>query len=160
MSLRIFIILALASCSALAREAPGNMKEFNKLCPFKEHYIAMDRAYHDCAHGFGNARCDVFLEELHILLPEYDCQRSFDSNAGKNHIVPAIWLAGSGAIEDFYSLLYKLASNDTFFNHTRFKTTKSRARVIFLSPEFRNTLDGHVAQEYFPRIESMRLENP
>jgi len=58
-------------------------------------------------------------------------------------------------------LLYELVSgkNQTF-DGKWFAKEKDRARAIFLSPEFRDVLDGHMAEEYFPLIEALRKNAP
>ncbi len=147
----VIIFLFSQALFPLASEAEEEKKEFNKICPFNEHYIKFDRAYHECSHGFVNGSCDLFLKELAKLLPEYDCQRSFD----KKGTVPAIWLAG-GATEDFYGLLFKIASGNGFYSEKWFTASRLKAREICLSSEFRKVLDGHMAEEYFPLIDSMK----
>lgn len=151
MKILAFFLLIFSVSHAMARKTPSEMNEFNMICPCKERYIYLDRAYHECIKGFSNGSCDRFVDEIISFLPEYDCQRSFD----KNYIVPAIWLAGA-AHEDYTELLYKLASSNKFYKAKRFENAKLKAKNVFLSKEFANTLDGHLAEKYFPLIKQMR----
>ncbi|TNF98280.1 MAG: hypothetical protein EP297_08470 [Gammaproteobacteria bacterium] len=134
------------------------MSEFNKTCPFEDRYIKLDQAYHECAKGFTKGSCNRFVAEIKLFLPEYDCQRSFDSTEKVEYIVPAIWLTGA-AQEDFVDLLYKLASGNEFYKAKWFKSARRQAKAVFLSPEFENTLDGYMAEMYFPLIEEMRRKH-
>src|SRR5438874_10522170 len=99
--------------SALGKEAPPGQTRFNVICPASQLLPVLDRAYHDCNHGFMDGSCEVFVESFRKLAPEYDCQRSFDATPSKNYIVPAVWLAGVGALEDYVGLMYRLASSDS-----------------------------------------------
>ena len=140
-----------------ASEAPTDMKEFNIKCPSNNLFPEFDRSYHECSHGFANKSCDLFVELFEKLIPEYDCQRSFDSTKDKKYIVPAIWLFGSSALEDYVNLLYKLASNkDKMYSDVFFHSAKEAARNIFISDKFTKILDGHLAEEYLPKVNKLK----
>lgn len=143
--------------SAFASEAPKEMNQFNLTCPALKLLPVLDAAYHECNKGFVNGSCERFVETFKQLTPEYDCQRSFDAAAEKNYIVPAIWLAGSGALEDYIALLAKMTSRkDKIFSDKWFRKASTDARKLFGSKAFQNVLDGHMAEEYGPL--SKRLE--
>lgn len=72
-----------------------------------------------------------FVSLLRKVLPEYDCQRPFD----RGYIVPALWLADAAA-EDYVRLLSRLDFPE--------------ARHLFASKEFREALDGALAEEFGP----------
>jgi hypothetical protein len=133
------------------------MTQFNITCPAPTLLPTLDAAYHECNKAFANGSCDRFVDTFAKLTPEYDCQRAFDAAAGKNYIVPAIWLAGDGALEDYVALLAKLASrkNKLFSGHW-FDRASADARRIFAAKAFQRVLDGHLAEEYGPL--SKRLE--
>jgi len=132
------------------------MVEFNKICPFNDLYPPLDKAYHECSNGYVNGSCLTFIKTLAKLLPEYDCQRSFD----KTYIVPAVWLAGA-ASEDFYELLYDLASGKKkMYSGDWYQSARGQAKKLFLSKEFKSVLDGSMAEEYFPLIKAMENGNP
>ena len=126
-------------------------------CPFPDIYIEFDRSFHKCHNGQvrKGESCDRFVDDIEKLLSKYDCKRSFDTMP-----VPAIWLFGA-AMEDYIKLLYQLASgkNRTFAGQW-FADERRKARVIFLSPEFRAVLDGAMAEEYLPLIDAMRKQEP
>lgn len=125
----------------------------NDSCPYPEIYIEIDQAYHECVNGIvkKNASCDFFADKIKLLLPKYDCQRSFDTAP-----VPAIWLFGA-AYEDYYRLLYHLAigKKDKFDSHW-FSKARKTAREIFLSDGFKAVLDGAIAEEYLPLIDNLK----
>ena len=126
-------------------------------CPFPDIYIEFDRSYHQCINGQvrKGVSCDRFVENIEKLFPRYDCKRSFDTAP-----VPAIWLFDV-AMEDYIKLLYELASSkNKTFDGQWFTKEKTKARAIFLSPEFRAVLDGHMAEEYYPLIERVRKNAP
>ena len=126
-------------------------------CPFPDIYIEFDRSYHQCINGQvrKGESCDRFVENIEKLFPRYDCKRSFDTAP-----VPAIWLFDV-AMEDYIKLLYELASSkNKTFDGQWFAKEKTKARAIFLSPEFRAVLDGHMAEEYYPLIERVRKNAP
>jgi hypothetical protein len=129
-----FAIVALVNVAAPAQagghKAPAGQREFNVTCPAKELLPKLDLAYHRC----NNARrdsCESFVTLFRQALPEYDCQRDFD----QNYVVPAVWLADA-ANEDYIRLLSRLKLPS--------------AMRLFASPEFREVLDGDLAEEYGP----------
>jgi hypothetical protein len=115
----------------------------------------LDRAYHDCNHGFEDGSCATFVDSFRQLVPEYDCQRPFDATPDRSYVVPAIWLAGDGALEDYVDLLYRLASPKKMFSSRQFRRATSAARTLFGSGEFRRVLDGYLAERYVPLSQKM-----
>lgn len=157
----LLAVLLLLAPILVASEAPLGMKKFNVLCPAKILLPDLDYAYHECSHGFANGSCETFIETFIELLPEYDCQRSFDAAAKKNYIVPAIWLAGSAALEDYVNLLYKLSTNQSVVHSNQsFAVAKHHAKRVFISKEFKAILDGHLSEKYSPLIEKMKKARP
>ena len=97
------------------------------------------------------ASCELFVEKVVTLFSGYNCKRSYDTEA-----VPAIWLFDA-ASEDYLKLIYELATkNNPVLDGQWFVKESSQARKIFLSPEFKSVLDCHMAEQYFPLIESVR----
>jgi hypothetical protein len=144
----VSILLFVSSSIAVAKD---------EQCPFPDIYIEFDRSYHQCINGQvrKGESCDRFVENIVKLFPRYDCKRSFDTAP-----VPAIWLFDA-AMEDYIKLLYELASSkNKTFDGQWFEKEKTKARAIFLSPEFRAVLDGHMAEEYYPLIERVRKNAP
>ena len=129
----VIALLSLLSANLLASEAPSNMTQFNVKCPAPLLLPKLDAAYHECGHELAGKNCDTFVSLFKQLLPEYDCQRSFDHSAEKDYIVPAVWLAGA-AHEDYVHLLSTLKQHN--------------ARCLFGSAKFRATLDGALAEDY------------
>ncbi len=112
------------------------MTRFNVECPAPGECQRLERERRACESG---KSCDAFLAMMKRLLPEYDCQRSFD---GKHHIVPAIWLCldvkGYVLVHDgFGEALSSLSKLDT-----------RPALELFARPALRNTLDGEHAETY------------
>ena len=103
----------------------------NQGCPFVNLAPTLDATYHECSHGFQNGSCEKFVDVFSKLLPRFDCQRSFDRDP-----VPAVWLVGSAALEDYVHLLSKLKTR--------------AARKLFGSAQFRDVLDGALAEDYGP----------
>jgi hypothetical protein len=160
-SLRVVIVVLLcAVCTSVAAmEAPPDMQKFNVTCPAAKLLPVLDAAYHECNNGFVKGSCEKFVETFRQLLPEYDCQRSFDSTPTKNYIVPAIWLAGDGALEDYVRLLWRMASSkDKMFRNKWFQEATAEAKRLFGSEEFRNILDGALAEEYMSRSEEVERQ--
>ncbi len=99
-----FLLLLLAvPCHLFAGEAPPGMTRFNVQCPTPRLLPVIDAAYHECNNGYENGSCAKFVSLFVQLLPEYDCQRSFDHTPAKDYVVPAVWLTGA-AHEDFLRL--------------------------------------------------------
>lgn len=152
------ILILVASVPLLASEAPRDMRQFNVTCPAPKLLPVLDAAYHECNNGFADGSCERFVETFRQLLPEYDCQRPFDATPTQNYIVPAIWLAGDGALMDYVRLLSRMSSlKDKLFTDKLFQKATDEARKLFGSKEFRNILDGHLAEEYGPL--SKKVEN-
>jgi hypothetical protein len=85
-------------------------------------------------------------------MPEYDCQRPFDSAPDKNYIVPAIWLSGDGALDDYVGLLYRLAiPKGKLYAQSYFAAATAAAKSLFGSAKFRAILDGELAETYADR---------
>ena len=135
--------VVLFAVPAMAREAPAGMSQFNRECPAKMLLPRLGEAHKACVAGTA-AACSQFVELFRQLLPEYDCQRPFDSTAKANYIVPAIWLAGDERLGNYIELLSKLQT--------------SEARRLFASPQLRAILDGHFAEEYLERSEAAQKE--
>jgi hypothetical protein len=160
----VSLVLLLSASAVAAKEAPASMHEFNVKCPTKALAPVLDRAYHECNNGYdiADGSCQKFVDVYRQLLPEYDCQRPFDAGP-KPYIVPAIWLVGDAAMEDYVRLLWRMASQkdkmfrDKFSNGS-FSKAVSDARVLFASVEFRNTLDGALAEEYVGRTKQIERE--
>jgi len=125
-------------------------------CPAKSLLPKLDYAYHECSNGYANGSCDEFVRVFEELIPEYNCQRSFD-----NAPVPAIWLAGSAPLEDYIELIYHLAINkDGFYDYFKYDRAKSEAKRMFTSDEFFLTvIDGALAEEYGPLVIKLRENN-
>lgn len=150
------IVIAAVSFGA---EAPAEMSQFNVACPASSVLPVLDHAYHECSNGFLNGSCEKFIESFRQLLPEYDCQRSFDATSTKNYIVPAVWLAGDGALEDYIRLLSRLASSkDKTLTPKHFRKAIASARKLFGSKEFQRVLDGAIAKEYLPLSRSVERQ--
>ena len=114
------------------------MTIFNKTCPASKLLPRLESAYQSCLSK-DRAGCDRFVAVYRKLLPEYDCQRSFDATPSVNYIVPAIWL--SKEHEKYVELLSKLNSRP--------------AQELFGSPAFRRTLDGYIAEMYQEKSEAL-----
>jgi hypothetical protein len=133
-----------ASCN----EAAMTMKQFNFTCPMRELLPVLDRDYHECNNGFDGS-CEKFVATFWKLLPEYDCQRPFDATPTQNFIVPAIWLAGDGPLEDYVRLLAHLAKSRAMSASRLYSPGAiDAAQRLFGSKEFRHILDGELAEEY------------
>lgn len=147
-AITVFGILVFSS-PLLATESPPGMQKFNITCPAAKLLPVLDTAYHECHNGFANGSCERFVETFRQLLPEYDCQRPFDATPPKKYIVPAIWIASEGAVEDYIRLLYRMSSSkDKMFSDRWFQKATIEAKKLFGSQEFRAALDGAIAEEY------------
>jgi hypothetical protein len=151
----ITLMLVVFSTSLLASEAPPSVHQFNVTCPAPKLLPILDTSYHECNNGYANGSCEKFVETFRQLLPEYDCQRSFDGS----HIVPAVWLAGNGALEDYVRLLWLLSSSKKkMYSDKYYKKATMEAKKLFGSAEFRRILDGALAEEYWRRSEQVGKE--
>ena len=154
-----FILAPGFDLKGLCTEAPTSMKQFNLICPARELLPVLDRAYHECNNGFDGS-CDKFVDTLRKLLPEYDCQRPFDATPTQNFIVPAIWLAGDGPLDDYVHLLADLAKSKGRKVSRLSPETIETAQRLFGGKEFQRILDGALAEEYLqlPLPVERRLE--
>ena len=114
-----------------AKVAPKDMTEFNKKCPTPKLCETIYENLQSCGNG-NKHKCSQFVDNYRKALPEYDCQRSFDSAITKKYIIPAIWLCD--AHEYFLTALSKM------------KTKK--AQRLYGSKELRVTLDGALGEEH------------
>ncbi|MGO8803900.1 hypothetical protein [Candidatus Binatus sp.] len=143
-----FILALGLGLKAFCTEAPTSMKRFNVICPARELLSVLDRAYHECDNGFDGS-CEKFVATFQKLLPEYDCQRPFDATPTQNFIVPAIWLAGDGPLGDYVRLLADLAkSKGSKVSRLYSPEAIDAAQRLFGSKEFRQILDGELAEDY------------
>jgi hypothetical protein len=153
-SLSIAFIAAPAYVPLIVTRAFALESQSNVTCPAPRLLPALDAAYHQCNQGFENSSCENFVQTLRRLLPRYDCQRPFDT-----HAVPAVWLAGDAELDDYFQLLWRLASsNDKMFAEKSFSKAKSDAKKLFGSKEFRNVLDGELAEDYMTRSKELERE--
>ncbi len=152
------VIVICAVCSpVLASKAPPDMQQFNVACPTSKLLPLLDAAYHSCRHGYiysdGHTDCEKFVEIFRQLLPEYDCQLPEDD--WKKYIVPAIWLAGPGAEEDYIHLLWQMSSSkDKLFTgkfSKPYQKAVAEAKRLFGSKEFRRALGADLAEVYFQK---------
>jgi hypothetical protein len=123
------MVLATPVHGAGHKASPGT-REFNITCPARDLLPKLDLAYHRCNNGHSES-CGPFVSLFRQALPEYDCHREFD----QDYVVPVLWLADA-AEEDYIRLLSRLQL--------------PAARQLFASPEFREVLDGSLAEEYGP----------
>lgn len=156
----LFVLVITFAGPASALEAPRDMSQFNVTCPAHKLLPVLDAAYHECNKGFVNGSCERFVETFKQLTPEYDCQRSFDATSETNYIVPAVWLAGNGALEDYIALLARMTNRkDKMFSDQWFRKATTEARRLFGSKAFQNMLDGSMAEEYLPLSKRLEKEN-
>jgi hypothetical protein len=145
----------------MAETAPADMHEFNVKCPAATLIPILDTAYHECNNGFvkKDGSCEKFVEVFKQLQPVYDCQRPIEIKSTPKYIVPAIWLAGDGAADDYIRLVWRLASQkEKIFKSQLFRKPVSEAKAIFASKEFRDILSGETAEEYDDLSRSMEQE--
>ena len=121
-------------------------------CPAQELLPLLDSNYHECNRGFLNGSCEKFVDVFSNLTGRYDCRRSFDHDP-----VPAIWLSGSAATEDFVALLARLAESEPESEASRKLNEKARAKArhLFGSQSLRDVLDGDLAEQYLERSRRM-----
>ena len=157
----VFFLIFVISSPLMAEEAPVDMQAFNVTCPAAKLIPVLDTAYHECNNGYvkKGASCEKFVAVFKQLLPEYDCQRPFDTSPTQKYIVPAIWLAGDGADEDYIRLLWRMASKKgKMYRNQWFRKPVYEAKILFASKEFRHILDGAIAEEYVSRSKKMERE--
>ncbi len=133
--LSTFCLLIFFQLTALAAEAPENMKQFNTNCPAKELCPEFDRCYERCKDSHDADTCLGYVRLFEKLTPTYDCQRPFDHTPTKDYIVPAFWLCNEQKSWDYSDLLSKL--------------TFPGAQEFFSSPQFRSILDGETAEGFY-----------
>jgi hypothetical protein len=119
--------------AAGASEAPPDIQDFNVECPAKDLCPKINESYQACLKQ-NESDCGEFVDVFKKLLPEYDCQRPWDATESIKYIVPAVWLCGDDNLPKYVAQLSSLKIR--------------KARVLFASPEFRNMLDGILAEEY------------
>jgi hypothetical protein len=157
--LLVLATITLLTGTSVIRLACASEVQFNVTCPASALLPSLDTAYHECNHGWTNRGCERFVQNFQKLLPRYDCQRPFDATPTQNYTVPAVWLAGDAAVEDYVDLLWRLASSkDKRFEGKPFSKATFDARKLFASQEFRDVLDGAVAEEYLPRSRKIERE--
>lgn len=127
----IFALVFFIGALSEAKVAPTDMIEFNKNCPTPKLCEKIYENLQLCEKG-NKLQCNQFVDNFRKTLPEYDCQRNFDSTAKEKYIVSAIWLCETH--EYFLNALSKM------------KTRK--ARQLYGSKELRSTLDGALAEEH------------
>jgi len=107
-------------------------------CPMPELGDRIEKAYNDCLEHPGDSKKErVFVDLLKKAMYKYDCLRPGDSEP-----VPAWWLCDDEHVWKWLTLLSKLPSR--------------RAKELFGSKLFRDTLDGYIAESFFE--ESLRVE--
>jgi len=153
--LAIFLFTALASAPVrvplIDTRAFASDGQSNVTCPASKLLPALDASYRKCRRGFENDSCERFVQTLGKLLPKYDCQRLFDKDA-----VPAVWLAADDDLDDYIYLLWRLSSStDKMFTGKSFSKATDDANKLFSSEEFRNILDGALAEHYMARSEEL-----
>ena len=151
--MRFGMLVCLSLCLGIAAyggEATSTPEQFNIECPAVHLCPNLERYYQACKQTHQLAECDAFVATFRKLTPKYDCQRSFDHTPTADYTVPAVWVCKEiqedrpqrAVLEEYIELLRKLKSND--------------ARHFFASAEFRNVLDGYLAEEH--RDASLRAE--
>ncbi len=139
--------LAAITCLVIGHHALATQP--NSSCPATTVLPQLDAAYHACANGYVDGSCQRFIEAFKRVTGRYDCQRSFDTAP-----VPAVWLAPTGALDDFVRLAWHLAS-ERQFNDKLYKDIRTEARTFFGSEEFRGILDGALAEEYLQKSKAV-----
>jgi hypothetical protein len=153
------VLIVTFSIPLFAAEAPREIQQFNVICPAAKLLPVVDAAYNACNNGYVDGSCEKFVEVMRQLLPAYDCQRPFDASPTENYGVPAIWLAGNGAMEDYIRLLLRMASpDDKMFSDPLFEKAATEARKLFGSKAFQNVLDGELAEDFRPLSEEIESE--
>jgi len=130
----LLVLITLTPQASLARVAPAAMKEFNKSCPAPKLCLEVNELVAGCKKD--KQKCDLFIEQFEKLLPEYDCQRSFDATPDIKYIVPALWICDSRG--EYLETVSKLGT--------------SKAKRLFGSAQFRSALEGagHLEEVYVP----------
>lgn len=119
-------------------------------CPANEVLPKLDAAYHACSH-YADESCHNFIAAFKEVAGRYDCKRSFDTTP-----VPAVWLAGDGALDDYVRLMWLLATKKQFKSKL-YKGADTEARKFFAGSEFQGVLDGALAEEYLEKSRAMAV---
>lgn len=140
---RLLLVLPifLAAEIVSGKEAPPTMTKFNQDCPYQKLRPTLETLFSFCKSGNASS-CKTFVKTFRALTVVSDCQRTLDATPRVNYIVPAIWLAGDGKLEDYVQLVANLSMNE--------------AKVLFASPAFRSVLDGVLAEQWLE--ESLKAE--
>jgi hypothetical protein len=117
-------------------------------CPAADVLPKLDVAYHACRH-YADESCNDFIAAFTSVTGRYDCKRAFDTGP-----VPAVWLAGSGALDDYVQLIWLVATNEQYKSKL-YKGANAKARALFSSGEFQGVLDGALAEEYLQKSQAM-----
>lgn len=136
--------------SALAGIGISSAAVAQPTCPASTVLPELDAAYHACGH-YADENCHNFIAAFKKVTGRYDCKRSFDTGPGS---VPAIWLAGDGALEDYVHLVWLLSTKKQFKSKL-YRGVDVEARDFFASSEFRGVLDGALAEEYSEKSRAM-----
>lgn len=121
-------------------------------CPASAVLPELDAAYHACSH-YADESCHNFVAAFKKVTGRYDCKRPFDTGPGA---VPAVWLAGDGALEDYVQLIWLLATKKRFKSKL-YKGADAEARAFFASSDFQGVLDGALAEEYLDKSQAMAV---
>lgn len=119
-------------------------------CPAREVLPKLDAAYHACRH-YADESCNNFIAAFNRVTSRYDCKRSFDTGP-----VPAVWLAGDSALDDYVQLIWLVATKEQYKSKL-YKGANAKARALFSSSEFQGVLDGTLAEEYLEKSQAMAL---
>lgn len=117
-------------------------------CPAADVLPKLDVAYHACRH-YADESCNNFIAAFTSVTGRYDCKRAFDTDP-----VPAVWLAGAGALDDYVQMMWLVATNEQYKSKL-YKGAYSKARALFSSGEFQAVLDGALAEEYLEKSQAM-----
>ncbi|MDE2149256.1 MAG: hypothetical protein KGJ55_05355 [Gammaproteobacteria bacterium] len=117
-------------------------------CPAGAVLPKLDATYHACRH-YADDSCHNFITAFKDVTGRYDCKRSFDTAP-----VPAVWLAGDGALDDYVHLVWLVATKKEYKSKL-YGGADAEARAFFASSEFRSILDGALAEEYSEKSEAM-----
>lgn len=96
-------------------------------CPAPKVCSDMDRQLQACIKEKKKAECVKFVTSYKSALGKFNCKRSFDTQA-----VPAIWLC----------------DGHEFFTDELSKMKTDYAKRVYGSAEFRETLDGGIAEAH------------
>ena len=124
------------------------MATAQQTCPAADVLPKLDAAYHACRH-YADESCNNFIAAFTSVTGRYDCKRAFDTDP-----VPAVWLAGAGALDDYVQMMWLVATNEQYKSKL-YKGAYSKARAVFSSGEFQAVLDGALAEEYLEKSQAM-----